>query len=185
MMGAKLLTLALSFGKIGLFAFGGGHSMLLLIEEVAVEQRGWVTTADYGSMIGMTFLFPGLTAVKLSGMIGYQVAGILGALVAILALNLPGLVLAGAFSGMLFAYREQPWVEKALVATKIAAVVMIAAVLVSFVSGLWSQAAVTPAAVLLAAAFFIAIAIFNQSVFLALVIFLALFMALPWTVPGG
>ena len=45
-------------------------------------------------MIGTSFLFPGLTAVKLTALIGYKAAGILGLILALTCLNLPGLILA-------------------------------------------------------------------------------------------
>lgn len=90
----KLLALMISFGKIGFTALGGGHSMLKLMQYEAVTSRHWLSETDFATMLGSTFLFPGLTAVKLSALIGYQVAGLLGLLVSVLALNLPGLLLS-------------------------------------------------------------------------------------------
>ncbi|MBM3617904.1 MAG: chromate transporter, partial [Alphaproteobacteria bacterium] len=58
--------LLLSFGQIGLFALGGGNSMLKLIEDECVNHRQWVTLEEYSEMVGVSYLFPGLTVVKLA-----------------------------------------------------------------------------------------------------------------------
>ena len=38
-----ILQLLLSFIKIGLFGFGGGQSMIPLIEDITVKQYGFIT----------------------------------------------------------------------------------------------------------------------------------------------
>lgn len=90
----QLILLLLSFGKIGLISLGGGNSMLKLIETEAVNSRHWILPEEFVQMMGTSFLFPGLTAVKLAALIGYKTAGILGLLFATISLNLPGLVFA-------------------------------------------------------------------------------------------
>lgn len=92
----SLLNIMLSFGKIGLLALGGGNSLLKLIEYEVVDGRHWISHEEFITMVGSTFLFPGLTALKLSALIGYKLCGILGLLIAVAALNLPGLILATA-----------------------------------------------------------------------------------------
>ena len=91
-----LFTIILSFGKIGFISLGGGNSMLKLLEYEAVEYRHWINQEEYIAMVGSTFIFPGLTAVKLSALIGYKAAGITGLILATLSLNLPGLLMAVA-----------------------------------------------------------------------------------------
>jgi chromate transporter len=88
-----LWDILISFGRVGLLALGGGNAMIKMISEEAVEIRKWISIDDFSSLLGMTFLFPGLTACKLSGMIGYQVAGVTGLIVAALAINIPGIIL--------------------------------------------------------------------------------------------
>jgi len=90
----NLLTILYSFTKIGLISLGGGNSMLKLLEYEAVNYRHWVSPEEFVAMVGTSFIFPGLTAVKLSALIGYKAAGITGLIIAVLALNLPGLIMA-------------------------------------------------------------------------------------------
>ncbi|QRN04864.1 chromate transporter [Legionella sp. MW5194] len=89
-----LLALMASFGKIGFISLGGGNSMLKLIEYEAVVYRHWISPEEFVNMVGTTFLFPGLTAVKLSAVIGYKAAGFWGLILAVASINLPGLILA-------------------------------------------------------------------------------------------
>src|SRR4051794_16977163 len=89
-----LVSIIFSFGKIGLISLGGGNSMLKLLEYEAVTARHWVGKEEFISMLGSSFLFPGLTAVKLSALIGYKAAGLSGLVLAVICLNLPGLVMA-------------------------------------------------------------------------------------------
>lgn len=88
-----LLAIMYSFGKIGLISLGGGNSMLKLLEYEAVEYRHWIGQEEFINMVGSSFVFPGLTAVKLSALIGYKTAGFTGLLLAVFCLNLPGLIM--------------------------------------------------------------------------------------------
>ena len=38
-----ILTLFLSFIKIGLFTFGGGYAMIPIIENICVDRKKWIT----------------------------------------------------------------------------------------------------------------------------------------------
>ncbi len=82
------LDLFLAFLKIGAFSFGGGYAMIPFFEkEIALHH--WTAAADYSKMIAIAQIFPGPFAIDSSTYIGYQVGGILGALVASIALSLP------------------------------------------------------------------------------------------------
>lgn len=81
-----------SFGKIGVMALGGGNSMIKLIEYETVFAHQWLSQQEFAGLVGTSFLFPGLTAVKIAGLIGYKIAGFPGLVIAALSLNLPGLL---------------------------------------------------------------------------------------------
>ena len=42
----RILTLFLTFFKIGAFTFGGGYAMIPLIQREIVEKHGWMTDED-------------------------------------------------------------------------------------------------------------------------------------------
>ena len=39
----KLVTLFLTFAKVGVMTFGGGYAMLPILQREVVEKKGWVT----------------------------------------------------------------------------------------------------------------------------------------------
>lgn len=121
-----LFALMVSFGKIGLISLGGGNAMLKLLEYEAVNYRHWVRADEFVNMVGSSFLFPGLTGVKLAALIGYKAAGVLGMIVALLCLNLPGLILA--FLGYQFlAASNSPITQKIMVGVQYGALALLAA----------------------------------------------------------
>lgn len=169
---AVLLKLLLSFGKIGLFALGGGGSMIKLIEEVSVDQYSWVTAEEFASLVGASYLFPGLTAVKLAGMIGLKVAGIAGLLISVLALNLPGIVLAGVFYTVVINNQDSPVVRKLLLAMQYGAVALLGAAVYAVAKPLVAPGFSWVAGGL-ATAMFVAVAVFDISPFMAIVVFIS------------
>lgn len=130
-----LFAIILSFGKIGVISLGGGHSMLKLLEFEAVHYRHWLAQDEFISMVGSTFLFPGLTAVKLAALIGYKAAGIAGLILAVLCLNLPGLVLA--FMGYQWlSTHDGPFAHKLVTAVQYGALALLAAATFSIAQGI-------------------------------------------------
>ncbi len=161
----------LSFGRIGLFSLGGGNAMLKLIQEECVENRGWLTTAEFSSLLGVSYVFPGLTAVKLSALIGLKVAGVPGMLAGVLALNLPGLVLAFALYGVITRYQDAAWLRKVLLGMQYGALALLAAALWALARPLGSTLSWTAAG--LAVALFVSVALLDLSPFLGILIFAA------------
>jgi chromate transporter len=151
--------------------------MLKLIEEECVENRRWLGTEEFASLVGATFLFLGLTAVKLSALIGLKVAGVPGLMVAVVALNLPGLMLATASYALILGRQDEPVVQKLVTAMQYGALALLAATL-------WAGARPLAGPVfswradVLAAGLFVAVAIFNLSPFASLIAFLAVCLVL-------
>jgi chromate transporter len=81
-----LLKLLVVFAKIGLFAFGGAYSFLPLMEREVVETRQWLDKTQFLEAVGMAKMFPGANSIKLATYTGYKVAGVPGAVVAVVFL---------------------------------------------------------------------------------------------------
>ncbi len=173
----KLTALLYSFGKIGMFSFGGGNSMLLLIEEECVEKHHWITTEQYSAMTGISFLFPGLTAFKLAGAIGYQVAGVAGMAVSLIALNMPGLILMLGLYTAITAYQGNALVAKSIDGLRYAATAMLLSVIYGFAMST-AKTYFSVTAVALALAFFAALTFLNVNAVLGMIAFIALYVAL-------
>jgi len=81
-----------NFFKIGLFAFGGGFTSIPLIQHIVVDQLHWLSFAQFRDGIALGQITPGPVFITAT-FIGYKLLGIVGALVATLAVFLPSLIL--------------------------------------------------------------------------------------------
>lgn len=165
----EILQLLVSFGKIGVFALGGGNSMIKLMEDVCVAQRGWLTIDEYSALVGASYLFPGLTVIKVSGLVGMKVAGIPGLVVSVLGITAPGMILAALFYTMIIANRTNPIIQKVLVLMQYGAVALLAAALVGLMKPLSKDFSLSAA--ILAFGLFIAVAAFDVSPFFSIFAF--------------
>lgn len=92
-MFSLLLELLFTFFKIGLFTFGGGYAMIPLITE-EVLKKGWTTSAaELIDFIAISESTPGPFAVNISTFIGYNQAGVLGAIFATMGVVLPSFII--------------------------------------------------------------------------------------------
>lgn len=85
----KILTLFLTFLKIGAFTFGGGYAMIALLENEFSEKKNWLTKEEFIDMTAIAESTPGPTAINSATFIGYKIGGFLGALVATIGVCIP------------------------------------------------------------------------------------------------
>ncbi len=87
----QLLMLALSFLKIGVFGFGGGLAIIALIYQEA-EKFG-ISSDVMAQLVAISQVTPGPMAVNTATYVGFDVAGLPGAVTATLTVGLPGFIL--------------------------------------------------------------------------------------------
>jgi chromate transporter len=104
----SLFTLAWTFGLMSLFAVGGANAAIPEIHRIAVDLRHWMTDTQFADIFAISQLSPGPNVLIVT-LIGYQVAGIVGALVATLAMCGPTAVLAYYVSRFLTRSNQSPW----------------------------------------------------------------------------
>jgi chromate transporter len=89
----KLILLFLTFFKIGLFTFGGGYAMIPMIEE-EVMLRGWLESVDtLVDFIAISESTPGPFAINVATFVGYEVAGVFGAIIATIGVVAPSFII--------------------------------------------------------------------------------------------
>lgn len=86
------LKLFLVFAKIGLFGFGGGMAMLPMIYQGA-KSFGLMSADEFSNLVAISQVTPGPIAVNAATYVGYNCAGVPGALAATLGVALPSFVL--------------------------------------------------------------------------------------------
>ncbi len=115
-----LINLFFSFMKIGLFAFGGGHAMIPLIEHTCVEKKKWIT---HDEMINLTIIAestPGPISINCATYVGYKQKGLLGAIIATIGMIIPSLVILFIISLYLDRFLEITWIYNAFLGIKCA-----------------------------------------------------------------
>ena len=128
-----LLTLFLTFAKIGLFAFGGGYAMLSMIDHICVIQKLWITHEDLATVTVIAESTPGPIAINCATFVGYKKKGIPGALAATLGVVLPSFVIIFLISLFLDRFLEIAWVANAFKGIRIAVGILIVDVAVRLI----------------------------------------------------
>lgn len=75
------LQLFVRFVAVSVVAFGGGQAALPLVERLAVHDTAWLTPSAFGTAVAFSYVTPGPVLI-IATFVGYQVAGVLGALAA-------------------------------------------------------------------------------------------------------
>ena len=88
-----ILQLFIDYFKIGLFTFGGGLSMISLIQKTFVEKRKFITDDELLSITAIAESTPGVIAVNTATYIGYKVAGFFGSLFSTIGVVLPSFII--------------------------------------------------------------------------------------------
>ena len=122
------LQLFLSFFKIGLFAFGGGYAILLLIQHEIVVDRGWLTQSELTDIVAISQMTPGPIGINSATYVGYVATGnVWGAVVATLSITLPSFIIMLTLSRFMLAVKGNRYMEYALTALRPTVVGLIAA----------------------------------------------------------
>ncbi len=87
-----VLYLLWTFFKIGACTFGGGYAMVELVKE-QVTVNGWMEVQEVIDFIAISESTPGPIAVNMATYVGYNVAGIPGAIAATTGVVLPSLII--------------------------------------------------------------------------------------------
>ncbi len=91
-MVSEIIKLIFSFITIGLFGFGGGYAIIPLVEKDAVNKLGWLSLEHFTDGVAFANILPGPVAPKVAVFVGYEVLGIIGGCIALIALILPGVI---------------------------------------------------------------------------------------------
>jgi chromate transporter len=106
------LTVALVFLRLGLLAFGGSTGVLPELERQVVHEHAWLTPQQFVDSFALGQLTPG-PALLMVMFAGYDVAGVAGALVALVAIFLPSAVATCVIAAHWERMRHSPWLAAA------------------------------------------------------------------------
>ncbi|MFP4176241.1 MAG: chromate transporter [Planctomycetota bacterium] len=94
----KLLLLAMSFGIIGIGAYGGGIVTVPLIQHELVNKQELLTMEQVSQIVAIAQMTPGPIAVNAATFVGFAVSSIPGALIATGIVISPALIILTIFT---------------------------------------------------------------------------------------
>lgn len=117
---SQLLSLFLTFAKIGMFTFGGGYAMISVVEDLCVEKKKWITHEDMMNITVIAESTPGPIAVNLATFTGYKQKGVAGAIAATVGMVLPSFVIISIIAVLLDHFLEITVIANAFRGIKLA-----------------------------------------------------------------
>ena len=81
------------FLKIGVSTFGGGYTMIPIVERELINKKGWINIDEVMEYYTIAQITPGIIMVNLSTFVGYKKKGILGGIIATFGVVLPGVII--------------------------------------------------------------------------------------------
>jgi len=104
----SLLELALYFMMLSLISVGGMPSVLPELQRYAVDVKGWMTADDFIQVFAVGQAAPGPN-ILIAALVGWKVAGLGGALVALGAMCGPAAVVAWWVAEAWERFKDSPW----------------------------------------------------------------------------
>lgn len=121
----KLWELFWTFAKIGATTFGGGMTMLPILQQIIVERLGWATEEELMDYYAIGQCTPGIIAVNVSTFIGQKRAGIGGGIAATLGIVFPSLVIITLLASLITNFSHLAWVRNAFAGIQVCVCVLI------------------------------------------------------------
>ncbi len=115
-----LVEIFLAFVKIGAVTFGGGLAMLPILERELSQKRGWVTQDELIDYYAIGQATPGIIAVNVATFCGHKLQGVLGGIVATLAIVTPSIIVITVLAMFINSLDQIPVMQKALTGINIA-----------------------------------------------------------------
>ena len=121
----ELLELFLAFARIGGLTFGGGYSMLPMLQREVVEKKGWATEAELMDYFAVGQCLPGVIAVNTAVFIGSKVKGLAGAVAASLGVVSPSIIIILVIASLIQNFSDLPIVQYAFSGIRVGVCVLI------------------------------------------------------------
>lgn len=129
------LDLVWTFFKMGCVTFGGGYSMLPVIERELVEKKRWASLEEVTDYFALGQVTPGVIAVNVSTFIGCKRQGIPGGVLATLGFVLPSVIIITVIAAFLNNFAGLPLVQHAFGGIRIAVGALILEAVVKLFKG--------------------------------------------------
>jgi len=120
-------TVFFTFLKISLFTFGGGYTMISLLQNELVGKKKWIEEEEFLNVVAVAESTPGPIAINCATYVGHKLLGFWGSLIATIAIAIPSFVIIYLISLFLDEVMKIELVQKAFKGIKAAVAVLIIA----------------------------------------------------------
>lgn len=103
-----LWEIAAQFFVLSLLSIGGANAVIPEIHLRVVETKHWITDNDFAQLFALSQAAPGPNALIVS-LVGWKVAGVVGGVVAMLAMSGPSSLLTYWVAHAWERFRDAPW----------------------------------------------------------------------------
>ncbi|MBU5439910.1 chromate transporter [Tissierella sp. MSJ-40] len=100
------------FFKLGLLSFGGGYTLIPLIQQ-ELEKQGWMSSSQFHDLIAISEVTPGSVSLNTATYIGYEIGGVLGSILATLGVVLPSLIIITLITSLVMKQKKEGLLDKA------------------------------------------------------------------------
>ena len=169
--------LFLGFLMLGLIGFGG---VLPLARRIIVEQRRWLTAAEFTDMLGLCQFLPGGNIINLSVAIGLHFRGVSGALASLLGLIAAPSAIVIALGVVYQRFQDNPSVQHMFAGLAAAA----SGLLISMALKMLMPILKKPVPLLIASLFFISIALLRLPLLPTMLVLAPLSVIAIWKLPS-
>ena len=114
-----------AFARIGLLSFGGPAAQIALMHRELVDERKWLTEAEFLRALSFCMMLPGPEAMQLATYAGWKLRGVVGGIIAGLLFVLPGAAVIAALALLYLSFGDQPLVRAAFVGVKAAVIAIV------------------------------------------------------------
>ena len=130
-----LLILLAEFIRFGLFTFGGGWSIIAQMQQLYVEKKKIITSEELLDIISVAKSVPGTMISNVAMLYGYRAHGLAGGLVCTLGMCAPPMVILIGISFFYSTFRDNYWVNAAMMGMQAAVVPIIASAAKNMIHG--------------------------------------------------
>ena len=108
----QLLHIFWSFFKIGLFTFGGGYTMIMMMQREITQKNNWMEEKEFMDYLSLAQASPGPMAVNTAILIGYRQHKLAGGIAGFLGSTLPSFIILLLIAVFFQDFSENPEVMK-------------------------------------------------------------------------
>lgn len=154
------------------FTFGGGYVIVSLMKKKFVDELKWIEEDEMMDLVAIAQSSPGAIAVNGAIVVGYKLAGMAGAITAIIATILPPFIVISAISAFYTMFRDSYVISQLLEGMQAGVGALICTVVYDMASGIAKKK--DPVSIVIMLCAFAAVCIFKVNVVVLILVCAAL-----------